>query len=406
MHVSTPPQLNPELSHNSDSAGTGRDVRFAALAFTLLPLLYSLCYLAARPSARTYGPSHWFLNYQYGFVRRGLIGQAFGYTSFLSLRAIHIIELIVFLGIAAFTYVVFRRTLFGSLADRRFAAFLLVAPAALPHLAYLSGEVDNFLYIMVLLAAVGLMRFRNLFGLSLATLWVIIGMLMHEAFALMFYPLILAILGDLLHHRRIKPIWAALHLGIVFSAFVAIVRFGKLPGTIAEWLARAQNRTDMRVEGAVFVALHNTFSEQLKFVSHLYHVTLIGSVALTLLISVPYGIVLWRLLGSVMRFRGYKLLHRRALIALFCAPLLLSVMGHDVMRWASGHCINVSLFVLFLYQETDKDPTEADTGLRNSLAAWTSTYSYTGTLFYLIAFGPWGIAGNRLLSNLAEIFKK
>src|SRR5882757_1324822 len=332
MHVPTSPQLNSELSHSDDPAGRPREARFAALAFTLLPLLYSLCYLAARPSARTYGPSHWFLNYQYGFIRRGLIGQAFGYTAYLSLRSIHIIELIVFMGVAAFTYAIFRRVLFGSLADRRFAAFLLVAPAALPHLAYLSGEVDNFLYIMVLLAAAGLMRFRNLPGLSLATVCVIVGMLMHEAFALMFYPLILAILADLLHHRRIKLIWAALHLGVVFSAFVAIVHFGKLPGTIAEWLSRAQNRTDMHVEGAVFVALHNTFSQQLKFVSHLYHVTLIGSVALTLLIAIPYGVVLWKLLRSVIRSRGYKLLHGRALIVLFSAPLLLSIMGHDVMR--------------------------------------------------------------------------
>jgi len=119
MHVSISPKLNPEISHNGNSVDTVRESRFTALAFTLLPLFYSLCYLAARPSARTYGPSHWFLNYQYGFVRRGLIGQAFGYTAYLSLRSIHIVELIVFIGVAAFTYAIFRRVLFGSLADRR-----------------------------------------------------------------------------------------------------------------------------------------------------------------------------------------------------------------------------------------------------------------------------------------------
>ena len=158
------------------------------------------------------------------------------------------LKLPVLLVLVVLTYLVFRSILFGTLDERRLAAFLLAAPAFLPHLAILGGEIDNFMYIPLLLSAWMLMRLRNHIGLLLVTLSVCVGLAIHEAFLLMFYPLLLALIIDLLHQRRLKAAAVAVHGAVVSLCFVVIIFFGKLHGERADWLHEAQGRTDMPIE--------------------------------------------------------------------------------------------------------------------------------------------------------------
>ena len=378
---------------------------FAGLGFTLLPLLLALRYLNSQSDSRTYGPSHWFLTYQDGFVRRGLIGQCFAQVAFLSWHRIFLLEAALLLTVTALTYMVFRRSLFGTLDQRRFAAFLLAAPAFLPHLAYLGGEMDSFLYIAALLGAVALVRLSSSIGLVIASVCAILGLLMHEAFLFLFFPLLLILALDLVHRRRLSPILLCFHIATVSVAFAVIVHFGRLHASSLEWIARAQQRTNMPIEGAVFVALHNTFAEQLRFVAHLYTPKLLAGIIAALLLSIPYGLILFRLTHAALRRRGYSTRLTRVIILLFLLPLALVPLGHDVMRWFSAIAINVSLFLLFLAEESFPSREEPGPPLTASLTHWTSTPIYAATLLYLTALGPWGIASNRLLSGISDLLK-
>jgi len=248
-----------------------------------------------------------------------------------------------------------------------------------------------------------LMRLGNARGLVIATGCTVVGLLLHEAFALMFYPLVLGLAADLVHRRRLKASWMGIHLALVFAVFVAVIHFGKLAGTPEQWVAHAQQRTDMHVDGTVFLVLQCTLRQQIDFVRHLYTAQVLGSILLTLGLSIPYGIILWRLVRTACIFRGYSMAHTRWMLVIFAAPLALSLLGHDVMRWVSAMCINVSLYLLLVYRST---PRVADTDvpdLHKSLTAWTGIPAYAATLLYLLALGPWGIAGNRLMSNMGTL---
>jgi hypothetical protein len=375
---------------------------FPSLAFSLLPFLVCLTVLGSQPAGRTYGPSHWFATYEHGFLRRALVGEIFSGMGFLSWHSIHLMNAAVVVMACLLTGLAFRRILFGRPAERRFAAFLLAAPAFLPHMAYMDGELDNFLYLAILVGAFALMRLGNLHGLFIATGCTVLGLLMHEAFALMFYPLVLVLAADLVHRGKLKSGWVAAHVVVVFAVFVSVVHFGKLSGTPAEWIVAAQRRTDMRVDGTVFLVLQCSLREQLSFVRHLYTPQVIGSILLTLALSVPYGIVLWRLVRTACILREYSAAHTRLVLLIFAAPLALSLLGHDVMRWVSALCINVSLYLLLVYHATPRGE-RSGRDLHKALTGWTGVPAYAATLLYLLALGPWGIAGNRLLSNAGKL---
>ena len=405
-HKDTSYALDVEKTHHSAipwKLGRLQDLDFAAIGFSLLPFFLCLTFLGSNITGRTYGPSHWFATYQHGFLRRALVGELLSRIGFLSSRLILEIELATFTLACTLTILAFRRVLFGTLAERRLAAFLLAAPAFLPHMAFMDGELDNFLYLAILVGAFALIRYENLLGLTIATATTIVGLLIHEAFGLMFYPLILVLAADLVHRRRLRVHWVAAHFTLVVAVFFAIIHFGKLTGDSAQWINSAQQRTDMRVDGTVFLVLECSLREQLNFVRHLYTPKVVGSILLTLALSIPYGVVLWRLVRTVCVYRRYSLAHSRCLLVVFAAPLALSFLGHDVMRWLSAMCINVSLYLLLIYRTTPRTAAPGTPDLHKALTAWTGLPVYAATLLYVLALGPWGIAGNRLLSNIGSL---
>jgi hypothetical protein len=397
-------QVQNSESARAESALAAFISRFSypGIAFSLLPVFVSLMLLGVQPGNRTYGPSHWFVTYEHGFLRRALIGHLFSRVHFLSLHAIVVVEAVVFLLALLLTVLVLRPLLFGSLADRRFAAFLLAAPAFLPHMAYMDGEMDNFLYIALLIGAFALARLGNVLGLIFATASTIIGLLIHEAFAMMFYPLVLVLAVDLVSRRRLKYGWVVAHLAMVAAAFLCVIHFGKLSVAPGPWIAAAQQRTDMRIDKIVFQVLDSSLLQQLRFVFHLYRPKLIVTVLVTFALAIPYGIVLVRWLRTAFAVRQYSRSQIRWMLFIFAAPLSLSVVGHDIMRWVSALCINVSLYLLFLYGSDQSDSSSAK--LREALSAWTEGPAYAATLVYLLAVGPWGFSGNLLIANLAHVF--
>ncbi len=372
---------------------------FPALCYALLPLLLVIRHVNAPPDKRTYGPSHWFLDYHHGFMRRALVGQLLSHIHFISWHQIFLIEAVVLACGVALTYLVFRSILFGTLEERLLGAFLLAAPAFLPHMAAMGGELDNILYVVVLLAAYTLIQLQNSAGLVLATLLVVVALAIHEAFLLMFYPLLLVLLLHLLHRRKISALGFSLHLAVIGACFLAILFHGRYHGPQAEWVAHAQQRTDMPIETAVMIPLNNTLREQVLFVRERYTHSLVGRVILSLLLSIPYGVALWRLLSGTLQRQRYTVTIRRLIIASFFIPLLLIPLGHDIMRWMAALCINISLYILLLHQESQR-PTEPGNEAKTALRSWARSPTITATFLYLLALGPWSLAGTHLFSNL------
>jgi hypothetical protein len=298
--------------------------------------------------------------------------------------------------LVAVTYLVFRRTLFGSVQERALAAFLLAGPALLPHFAYLSGDLDSLLYCCAVLAVAVFLKIPGTLATFCAIVLSIVALLIHEAFLLLFYPLLLAIMVDLCQRHRLRAGIVLAQLAVVAVAMLAILHYGKWSVPHPAYMAAAQQRTDMPLEGTVFLVLSNTLHQQLRFVAALYDKRLIAGVLLSCLISLPYfAVLVWLLRGALAR-RGYTSKSRWAMLLLLCAPLLLLPLGHDVMRWVAAACGNISLFLLYLY----RSGTAAE---RLALTGWTATPLYGALLAYALALGPFGIASNRLVTNIGNL---
>jgi hypothetical protein len=380
-----------------DGASTNpRLERWTGCLLTALPVLASLLWLGGTIH-RTYGPTHYFLNYRHGFLKRALLGELLLPLHFISLRTIVAIELVIFAAVIAVTYFVFRRTLFGTLEERSFAAFLLAAPALLPHLAYLSGDLDSVLYICTVLALGAFLAMSANAAVVCAIALSFVALLIHEAFLLLFYPLLLAIMVDLCRRHRLGRGLIIAQFVVVAIAFFAILHFGKWSIPHPEYLVAAQQRTDMPLEGTVFLVLSNTLQRQLQFVAVLYTKQLIAGVLLSCLVSLLYFAMLVWLMQGALAVRGYTDRSRWSLLLLLCAPLLLLPLGHDVMRWVSAVCINVSLFLLYLYS------TASESDERRPLTDWTATPLYPAMLGYTLVLGAYGIASTRLITNIGNL---
>lgn len=371
------------------------------LTISLLPLLFSLLYFGIT-SANPYGPSHLLLTYHDGFLKRALMGTLFSPLGFLSTRTLFQIQLAAFATLAALTYWLFRRILFGSVQERCFGAFLLAGPALLPHFAYMSGELDTYLFIAAALALGSFLKSPGKSGLLMATAASIAGLLIHEAFALMFYPLVFAVAVELHRKRRITRTALVTHFATILCVFLAILHFGKLHAPMAGVMAAAQQRTNLQLKPTVFLVLGSTLGQQLAFVRQLYTPTLIAGALLALVLSIPYFAILVSLLRKALRHRGCSRLYTRLLLlALAGGPLLLCPLGHDTMRWVSASAINLSLYLLYLYSsEAQHAPA------RTALTTWTATPAFLAAFLYLAALGPYGIASNRLVANIGALLAR
>ena len=66
------------------------------------------------------------------------------------------------------------------------------------------------------------------------------------------------------------------------------------------------------------------------------------------------------------------------------------------MRWVAAVCVDISLFLLYLYRTGA--PAE-----QSALTGWTATPLYGALLAYALVLGPFGIASNRLVTNIGNL---
>lgn len=353
------------------------------------PLLVGALNSYGTPSFN-YGFALYFLDYRHGFVKRGLVGEMVSGVEFLSRGRLLAIEYAFLAAAFAATYIVFRHLLFGSTTERKLAAALLSAPALLPHIGYLFAQPDVTLFLVVL-ACVGLfLRARPIVAAIITCPLCCVALLAHEAFCLMFYPLIAAILLQLCWRRRLPWAVAAVHVMLFAAAFVAVMHWGTLKISPATLLGEAQARTNVGVQIQVYDVMASTLAQQRALVRRMYSPVVWRVFALTLVLSIPYFVLLARLLWNTMRGGGLPFMQRISTGILFVSPLLLCALGHDTTRWIGAMCINATLFVLYLYL-TERPGSRS----REYLLNWTSGDSYVPWVIYLVAMGPYGATGLR-----------
>ncbi|HEY4380441.1 MAG TPA: hypothetical protein VGN01_08860 [Acidobacteriaceae bacterium] len=348
--------------------------------------------------AFNYGFALYFLNYRHGFVKRGLVGELFSGVAFLPRTHLLAIEYLFLAAAFGLTYAVFRGMLFGSPSECRLAAALLSAPALLPHLGFLFAQPDVTLYILLLGCLALFLRATPGVATAASCVLCCVSLLAHEAFSLMFYPLVVAILWHLCAKRRLPWLAAAAHVLVVAGVFAAVVHWGTLKVSPDAMLQEASARTDVGIQRQVYDVMASTLQQQEVLVRQMYSPSgLKVLLGVTLLFSAPYFALLARLLHGAMRGAEVGRVRAAGTGLLFVSPLLLCALGHDVSRWLGAMGIDATLMVLYLYLA---EPPESAT--RRYLRDWADSPGFLTWLVYLVAVGPFGATGIRSAELLVQ----
>ena len=347
------------------------------------------------PVGLNYGFALYFLTYRHGFVKRGFVGELLSGIPWLSRERLLGIEYLFLAAAYALTYAALRPLLFGKSAQRRLAAALLSGPALLPHIGYLFAQPDVSLYILLLACFWLFVRVRAGTAALCSFVLCCVGLLIHEAFSLMFYPLIAATLVYLAVQRRLSWTAVAMHAVMFAGVFALVMHGGTLRVSPATILAEAQARTNAGIQGQVYDVMASTFSEQEALVRRMYTRGVLWILAVTAALSAPYVWLLARLLNRTMRSLDTTLGQRVLTMTMFASPLLLCALGHDATRWLGAGCIDATLFLFFLYMtETEGSPA------REYLDGWAQGSSYLPWLIYIVGIGPFGATGMRAAEQL------
>jgi len=349
------------------------------------------------PISFNYGFALYFLTYQHGFVKRGLVGEMLSPLHWLPRTRLITIEYLFLAAAFGLTYVVFRALLFGDAAERRFSAALLGAPALLPHIGYLFAQPDVTLYLLLLVCVWLFVRARPV--VATAASWAIccVALLEHEAFSLMFYPLVAAILLHLVLRRRLHWGFAAGHVVLFATAFLVVMHWGALKVSPDTILAEAQARTDVRIQRQVFDVMASTFAQQEALVRRMYTPGVLRILVASVLLTAPYLWLLGRLVLQTLEAANARRLQLGLTLGMFASPLLLFALGHDTTRWIGAMCIDATLFLFFVYL-TEPDGSAARTTLRN----WANGRSFVPWLIYLVGIGPYGATGLRTAEQMVS----
>jgi hypothetical protein len=335
---------NPTLSRDHLGVGPGAGEQRLHGVWLCVVLLFAACRLVAYlpPDINDFATSHYLFSYAAGFHKRALIGSLLGlYFDRLGAATVYAISLCTLALLVVALLLFLRRALLTSSTMLILGVVLLGAPAVLPHFAYAIGYFDPVLVICALLA-LGVLAapLPDWLKVPIAFLPCAFGVLTHESFALAAFPLVA---GCLLIARR-KLIWTLTMAVLALTVVVQVV--GHPTIGLDEYMRMATARTDMQINAEAFELLYFQPRENLYYlVRHYSSIATEVRLLAGLIVPIPYFVMLrdlyTRAAGASAMTAGTRLV---VCICIF-APVVLALIGFDVLRWASFVCLNCSILI-------------------------------------------------------------
>jgi hypothetical protein len=338
--------------------------------------------------------TQWVLNYDFGLVRRGLVGgllKAFGYVPSpeFYMAGAFLFSLCVCL---ALFWLLSRATL--SYSKQSTAAFLLALffichPLIVLHFAQASGFLDNINYLIAIIGIAAILKCPAKVG-ALA-IWLAGALIIpiHEASFVMFVPLLIGI-WFYTHKPNVVSVDSALIL-VVFALLVAEVIFIGTSNPSSkislqqyyEHLLSTTQPIDIEAVGILFNTLQGNSSETASVVLSVlylkYHLNMLFGLIPTFFI----GTQILKALSSHIKWVSYE----SFLLVCSVSPLALYLIASDYTRWWSIAISNTAISLTLLM----RDPI---------LAAAISKVVYRYKWFIVFAIG-FGLAMGPFTSDLS-----
>jgi hypothetical protein len=356
--------------------------RFAAVILGVL----SFCKGIRRPS--TWAATQSMVNYSHGLVKRGLFGATFGnwfhlehYTRF-SVSA----YLVIFIFMALLCLLTVRSRVFSKVGDGEVVA-VFFASFTVTFIAHLVGYLDISLgLITVGLLLIKDVRLRLLFAFPLC----LAGLLLHESFFLIFFPVVLfsfvvdaMVLNDA---SKRTWIWALSVLLLLFSVAVTMRLAMAHPMTAetASVLRRElTHRADFTVRYDFFNVIQRSTADNIDMTiaeareKHSFFAFFV----LKLCLFLPTIFLIYSCISRTIRQIEDARARRWLSIAAFLAaisPISMQILGVDTARWDAMIGLDVFLVFLVLCRTLPVTAIPVPQGFRNAAVLAIALSMITG----------------------------
>lgn len=282
--------------------------------------------------------SHWLLDYRFGFIKRGLAGEIFGFFFEKSILNIQVVSAVI-LGLLYVALVVISvQQTFQKYSIRKVLFYLLFFLSQYVVLsAHLIGYLDHLIFLLTILA-IYLIKIKKIFWASLLT---VVSVVMHEISFFLMVPICLFALmvyempGKKLVFSRDLLKKAGLFLVLPVLATLSVSLYQELYGKENDQLILHYLRDTGFISKNVAVMISSAYTESfgtyLKQQSPLFIERLFLSKN-----TIKFGIPIFFVIYLVCR--EFRKLDRRILIILVAvslSPLLLHAIAWDTFRiWA------------------------------------------------------------------------
>lgn len=282
--------------------------------------------------------SHWLLDYRFGFIKRGLAGEIFGFFFEKSILNIQIVSAVI-LGLLYMALVVIAvRQTFQKYSIRKVLFYLLFFLSQYVVLsAHLIGYLDHLIFLLTILA-IYLIKIKKIFWASLLT---VVSVVMHEISFFLMVPICLFAL--MVYEMPDKKLVfsqdlfkkAGLFLALPVLATLSVSLYQELYGKENDQLILHYLRNTGFISKNVAVMISSAYTE--SFGTYLQQQSPLFIERLFLSKNtIKFGIPIFFVIYLVCR--EFRKLDRRILIILVAvslSPLLLHAIAWDTFRiWA------------------------------------------------------------------------
>jgi len=298
--------------------------------------------------------THWLFNYDFGLIKRGLAGELTtlagvvkSYENIRALCAVLAVLLEVTLVFLFTRIAMVDRSMTGGWL---FALFWLTHPCTLPHYLFDMGRLDTLSLLICAWTVIAIIHLKRRPALALATLASTLLILVHEANALLFVPLLFAC--------WLYPTWnkllfldrMMLTLSLVWLTWLEFFIGSKaaVPGFSLDSFNKYLEARSPHIDPLAIDPLFRSPGDNLVYSANYwnYH-SFIVNMSFFILGLAPSFVLIFHMVKAV--YIGLKIrIPDLMLLGAVMSPLLVSILGADHYRWLSISLTNLGLALVVI----------------------------------------------------------
>ncbi len=327
-----------------------------------------------------YRMAQYFFTYSDEFVRRGFVGTIWN-SSGIKPTLSNALFLAVFLSNIFFLLFVIlcKKTLTGTARSRVviLLLFLIISPAVTMHLGFDSGRFDHANLVIMLVSVLLLMKEERSYHYVVIPILLSIGLLIHEAFLFVNFPLILAVsYNEILKKKHSKGLLYLELASVVVTLFFIFLWGGAGEDTIAKVRSRAIAAFPDYDPSYSLLVWSSSLGDTMRVTISRYATVLRWIYLISVL---PLFYFYYSFYSGMLNYKRLKTPQKYIFLAPYSLfPLFF--LGIDFFRWVS--LIITLMFVSFVYLMRDLEISipAIESGKEKVFAALIVLYTFAGPI--------------------------